>query len=55
MTFRDGRIAEVLDGVLINAHEEGEVTKFAEGWHQKFGEADIEIPGTSDDRSPEPM
>ncbi|MDT0683552.1 hypothetical protein RM543_12715 [Roseicyclus sp. F158] len=42
-------------GVLVNAREEGEVTRFAEAWRQEFGEVDIEIPGMSDDRSPEPM
>ncbi|MGE4325753.1 MAG: hypothetical protein AB7E21_06530 [Pseudodonghicola sp.] len=55
VTFRDGSVAEVIGGVLVNAREEGEVTQFAEAWRQKFGEVDIEIPGTSDDHSTEPM
>lgn len=55
VTFRDGSVAEVIGGVLVNAPEEGEVTHFAEAWRQKFGEVDIEMPGTSDDHSPEPM
>lgn len=55
VTFRDGSVAEVIGGVLVNAPEEGEVTQFAKAWRQKFREVEIEIPGTSDDHSPEPM
>ena len=55
VTFRDGSVAEVIGGVLVNAREEGEVTQFAEVWRKKFGDVDIQIPGTSDDHSPEPM
>ena len=55
VTFRDGSVAEVIGGLLVNAREVGEVTQFAEAWRQKFGKVEIEIPGTSDDHSPEPM
>ncbi|WP_188788060.1 hypothetical protein [Salipiger pallidus] len=45
----------MIGGILVNAGEEGEVTQFTEGWRKKFGEVDVEIPGTSDDHTPEPM
>jgi len=38
--------------MLMNAPEEGEVTRFAVAWHQTVGDGKLEIPGVSDIHSP---
>lgn len=55
VTFRDGSVAEICGGMLMNAPEEGEVTRFADTWHQEVGDGELEVPGVSDNQTPAPM